>query len=229
MIILPPSFVPMRTPTVAFGATAVSATNGSSFSGGVFNGLNIGAPSPDRIIFWYVALRCSVAGTQTLTGLLASGSLETNYVNGAVAANSGLWSGLLYSKIPTGTTTDVSFSTSGTCNNLGVAWWIARGISNPASPYDAAFSLTDNGSLALDIPNNGIGIAGAVGAAAAAAHTWTGFSESFDTAIESGENSFFSGAIFNNPGGIILNQACSADCAPNPGAGFSSSVSASFR
>ena len=58
---------------------------------------------------------------------------------------------------------------------------------------------------------------------------WTGFTEDFDTQLDASDNITFSGASITNAGGIITNQACSANSNASPTAGFQCAIACSFR
>jgi hypothetical protein len=229
MLILPPAFTPMRTPSLVFGNRVMSTAAAAAYSGAPFSALDIGTPSPDRIVFFYVAWRHTTP--QTLSAFSASGSIETGFVtNGGIstANDVGIF---LYAKIPTGTTTDIAASLSGSVSNFGVGYWISRGIERPSIPYDFASTTTDDGSIALDIPNRGFGLSGAtvVVAGGGGNVVWTGFTEDFDTQLDASDNITFSGASITNAGGIIANQACSANSNASPTAGFQCAIACSFR
>lgn len=169
-------------------------TNFQAFSGNdaTFTGISIGAAAADRLVVVIAGTTRSFATGPNITGITINGSAATihqHILNDAGGGNYCLTLAIASLAVPSGATANVvvtkSAVASGECDLHVYALYDLT--SN--TPHDSAQSGTvgSNPALTLDIPANGVLIAGYIGAQGTPADVvWTGADEDHDQTVLSG-------------------------------------------
>lgn len=171
-------------------------TDGSTFSGGVWNSVSIGVAASNRKIVIGASARTSgTAGafsSATLDGNSMTSSVSTTSAGGQNKAN------ILIIDKTTGTTGNFALTYTTSQGRAGIGVWAVYGAgsSTPSATLtaDTAAGAVATGSLSIPAKGVAIAVASASGTVTA---TWAGVTEDYDTANEIQ----FSGAHTNSNAG----------------------------
>ena len=201
--------------TIEFTASAVDSVNATTFT---FSSQSLGTVASDRKIV--VNVSGGEGGVFTVSSVTVAGNSATQVVTSTLDGETinDLWQ----VDVPTGSTGDVVVTWSGSKGNCGIGVYAVFGAA--ASATDTGTSNANPGTDTLNIPANGVAIAGytLVGVGNNdRTTTWTNLNENYDETQESaggvtqtGAHSTFSNeqvalAITGTPSGTTLTEAMS--------------------
>jgi hypothetical protein len=163
-------------PTLTWiGATSIVSTT-SSFT---FSGVDIGTPSPSRLVI--VGASAYNSTSRRLNSVTIAGNSTTAHIGTAVSAS---FPGGIVSRADfTNSTADIVVNFTGNCTQCAIFVWVATNLDSN-TPIEA---LTDSGvfSLSLDVEDDGPYVA-LVRAATSSNISWTGITEDVDGVGSSG-------------------------------------------
>lgn len=196
-------------------ATDVSA--GSSYSGGVWNGVAIGVAAANRKIALISCARDGSAGASAISAQTVGGnstSQTIRVVNGNNSAE------IRIGDVTSGTTANLVTTVSAFPQlRLGVGVFAIYGAGS-STATDTDSSTADAGAVSLTVAAKGVAIAGSIGVGGTSC-TWTGLTEGYDAVVET--TIIHSGASLNsNAGGNISMNADWLAAPTQPLAVFSS-------
>lgn len=178
-------------PSVVFGS--VGWDEGAGATTRTVTGLSFSTASSRRYIYAQIGHRSASAATAVTIGGVSATFIHSSIVNFRCET----WAAL----VPTGTSGNVSVTTSNNYVLLGVATWAVYDIRS-MTPTDTA---TDNDggttvTLDVDIPSRGVGLgvgfAVSVSGGVPGAVTWSGMTEGYDSVPPSGTLARLSGASY---------------------------------
>lgn len=208
-----------KVPSIAFAGSAVNVNNLTTYT---FSGAALGDAAADRTLVILAVGR--TAANQTVASVTVGGSSATVITQPAASIQpASLW----YIDYPAGTTADIVVTYSGAGNNCGIGVWALYGL-NSAVPVDSQSTINDTTAMLLDVPANGIAIAGSVILQSASTSTPSNLTEQFDLAIEAANNTYFTGGFYQSQTDAEANRSVSFDWDPGTSTNVSN-VGASFR
>lgn len=163
-------------PTITWiGATSIGGTT-SSFT---FSGVDIGTPSPSRLVI--VGASAYNSATRRLSSVTIAGNSTTAHIGTSTSAS--FAGGIVSRADSTNSTADIVVNFNGTCTQCAIFVWVATNLDSN-TPIEA---LTDSGtfSLGLDVEEDGPYVA-LVRAATSKDILWTGITEDVDGVGSSG-------------------------------------------
>lgn len=125
-----------------------------------FTGENFGSASSDRVIIVVVRGYPFNPGDDPISSATIGGVSATVHVD-TFDPDAGTNSAIISAPVPTGTSGTVSVTFVGTNSRARISVYHATGIDTGATAYDTASNLDDVVSMTIDIPDNGILVAGA--------------------------------------------------------------------
>jgi len=146
-------------------------------SGTTYSAQNFGAASSDRYIVVILAARVAATiSTITIGGVSATITLQQAQSSNRI--------GIAIAAVPTGTSGDISFTLSGgTLFRSLISVYRVTGI-DAAAAFATASATTNNGTMSVTIPADGIVIGGAMSfSTASGAFTWTNLTEDSDILV----------------------------------------------
>jgi hypothetical protein len=166
-------------------ASAVDNTDQKIFT---FAGKSFGTETPDRVMAVSVELTGGLT-TTTLTSVTIGGVAATKLV--AASASGGfqeIWgTPKTQDAGPTGTSGNIVVTSASTANSLNCAIevYAIKGAAS-ATPDHTAPDTSSPLSVTIDVPANGVAIAGARGVSTPGNASWTGLTEDVDAAVDGG-------------------------------------------
>lgn len=189
LLLTPVPSRPVHIPIIAFLDTDADTGSASTYN---FSGFTFGTAHHSRAIVVATCGRSTAA--RSVTGITVGGvtaSLLRHQEGTGGTSTSELW----IAKVPTGTSGTISVDWSGSMNNCGVAAWSIKHLRS-LSPVDTAASAGDANTINVSVANRGVAVAASMILLSDSTCTWTGVTENFDAAIDSGENTYFSGGLY---------------------------------
>lgn len=169
-----------------------AASSSSDATTYTFSSQNIGTAAGDRHIVCFSASRgvgTLAVNSVTIGGVSATQAAENDRTSGGVTNSASLD----IAAVPTGTTGDVVVTYSGGMLRAGISLWRLDDLAS-ATPHDFDGSSANAPTCALDIPDDGCAIGGAITAQDTASTSWSGLTENHDTLVLDSGNIVFSGA-----------------------------------
>jgi hypothetical protein len=142
-------------PVAAISTLVAASSSGANLASYTFATQPIGAPAIDRLLV--VAIGCLVdGGVCTVTGVTIQGTtamvaVENSFGGGTAA--------LFYARVPSGTTADVTVTTSSANERMGIALYAITGQQADTPTFTDTTRQTDGGSTTVDVQANGTVIA----------------------------------------------------------------------
>lgn len=160
----------------------VDSSDQTTYSGGVWNSVNLGTAAANRKIIVAVVARVSTGG-----GAISGATIAGQALTAQITGNSDTLNNkavILVADVPTGSTGNLSIPFTVGQQRCGAGVWAMYGAgSSTASDTDKTEAAAD-GNVTLTVPAGGVAI-GASYHQAAGSVTWTGLTGRYDAVIES--------------------------------------------
>jgi hypothetical protein len=167
--------------TVSFEAVVTDAAAATVYSGGVWNGVAIGAAAADRKVAIGIAHMANVGVVSSVTIGGVSATVVDSGTGGVDNERAEIWQ----ADVPTGTTANIVVTMSQSQNRLAAGVFAIYGAASAAHDT-ATVAATGVRSTTIDIPASGVCIAvdSAQYTGSFKTHTWAGVTEDYDSQIE---------------------------------------------
>jgi hypothetical protein len=144
-----------------------------------FSGASIGSPAADRL----VVVVTHTGGTATALSSATIGGNAAAVVGSA--NNSDMTTAIFSLVVAAGTTADIVVTWDNACSHASIGVYAMYGLSSSAAA-DSYFFNADSSTtkrMLLDVPEGGMIVAGGATTQAADSWTWSGLTETYDTAV----------------------------------------------
>lgn len=168
------------TAELEFRTSAVDGSNLTTYS---FASQDIGAADATRRVIVALSASGSISA-RTLSSATIAGVGATIHVN----INSIDHFSIFSAQVASGTTATISVTLSGACIRAGIGIWrlINETSGTPHATASDATMSSNVLSLNIDVPSNGVLVAGGIYIGTAATASWSGATERYDAALEGG-------------------------------------------
>jgi hypothetical protein len=166
---------------ITFVSSTVDTTNAASYT---FTDHAIGTAADDRCVVVAMHSGISAASAFTITSITIGGN-AASVVYQQDADGTGLTrlAAIASLLVTSGTTATIVVTPSTTANRMRVAVYTLTGTDDCTTLADSDFSEAADPSVALDVPANGSAV-GACTDGVSGSATWTGLTETYDSADE---------------------------------------------
>lgn len=162
-----------------------SVTDVTDLTTYTFSSVDIGAAADDRLVIVSVHVESGVLGARTIQSASIGGNAASIAIEGTESGSGGVTTAIIYRRVTTGTTADISVTLSGSAVRMAIGVWRMTGQLTDAPQSATSTSAVSGTGLSVNVtvPANGGAIAAQTNGLEDTVMTWTGVTERYDMAV----------------------------------------------